>query len=253
MNQKTPRTRLDKLLVDRELVKSRERAKALIMAGAVIVNDHRIDKPGTTVPDDATIRLKVKDIPYVSRGGLKLEQALRSFAIDPTSHTCLDIGSSTGGFTDCLLQHGASHVHAVDVGTNQLDWKLRTHPQVTISEQTDIRDYQPPIGTRFDLIVTDVSFISLTKIIEPITRLASPGTRFIGLVKPQFELSREKIARGGIVKEETHRLEALEKVLHALRENGHWEIQHHEPSQTPGTDGNIEYLLLARKISPENR
>ncbi|MBB5022695.1 TlyA family RNA methyltransferase [Desulfurispira natronophila] len=241
------KVRLDRLLVDRQLAQSRERARALIMAGAVIVDDHRRDKAGDMVSPTSTIRLKGSDIPYVSRGGLKLQQALESFHINPQGWVCMDIGSSTGGFTDCLLQNGAEVVHAVDVGTNQLDWRLRNHPQVILQEQTDIRRYNAPPGTTFDLIVTDVSFISLARIFDPISQLAITGTYFIGLVKPQFELEREKIGKGGIVRRDEYRLEALHKVVEQWQTHGLWEVLSYEECQTHGTDGNVEYILLARR------
>ena len=243
----TGKVRLDRLLVERQLAQSRERARALIMAGVVVVDDHRRDKAGDMVNPTSTIRLKGSDIPYVSRGGLKLQQALENFHINPRGWICLDIGSSTGGFTDCLLQHGAEMVHAVDVGTNQLDWRLRNHPQVILREQTDIRRYVAPAGTTFDLIVTDVSFISLTRIFDPICRLASSGTYFIGLVKPQFELERDKIGKGGIVRKDEYRLEALQKVIKQWQVDGLWEILEYQECQTHGTDGNVEFILLARR------
>lgn len=247
---KVPKVRLDKLLVDRELAQSRERAKSLIMAGEVIVNDHRIDKPGTEVPPDATVRLKTPDIPFVGRGGLKLIHALQHFALDPHGKVCLDIGSSTGGFTDCLLQHGARKVYAVDVGTNQLDWRLRQHPQVVVCEQTDIRRFTPPNGVTFSFIVTDVSFISLTKILPEVARLGSPdGFVFIGLIKPQFELEKGKIGKGGIVRNEGFRQEAIDRVCHEL-EKHHLAPMGITPSPITGTDGNQEYLLYCRPVLP---
>lgn len=247
---KVAKVRLDKLLVDRELAQSRERAKALIMAGEVVVNDHRVDKPGTDVPCDAIVRLKTPDIPYVSRGGLKLAHALSHFAIDPQNLCCLDIGSSTGGFTDCLLQHGAREVHAVDVGTNQLDWRLRQHPQVVVHEQTDIRRYIPAAGVVFMLIVTDVSFISLTKILPEVVRLGSAeGFGFVGLIKPQFELEKSKIGKGGIVRDEIFRQEAVERVCHELEGYG-LALVGITPSPITGTDGNQEYLIYCRPVLP---
>ncbi|WP_027390810.1 TlyA family RNA methyltransferase [Chrysiogenes arsenatis] len=247
---KVPKIRLDKLLVDRDLAQSRERAKALIMAGEVIVNDHRVDKPGTDVPLDAVVRLKTPDIPFVSRGGLKLAHALQYFSVNPDGLRCLDIGSSTGGFTDCLLQNGAREVYAVDVGTNQLDWRLRQHPQVVVHEQTDIRRYVPANGLTFALIVTDVSFISLTKILPEVIRLGTPDAfAFIGLIKPQFELEKVKIGKGGIVRDEVFRQEAIDRVCHELEKHC-LALVGITPSPITGTDGNQEYLIYCRPVLP---
>jgi len=179
--------RLDKLLVERGLVKSRERAKALIMAGKVTVNGQVVDKAGASVPADSVIEVKGEDIPYVSRGGLKLETAINEFGLDVKDFTCLDVGASTGGFTDCLLQHGAKKVYAVDVGKGQLDWKLRNDPRVISIEQFNARYLtDKEIPEKVDLIVIDVSFISLTKILPVVKQFLKPEGKIVALIKPQF-------------------------------------------------------------------
>ena len=203
-NTKLEKARIDKLLVDRGLADSRTKAQALIMAGVVLVNELRVEKPSETFPKSSSIRLKGEgpESRYVGRGGLKLEYALKEFAIDVTGFSCLDIGSSTGGFTDCLLQHGATRVTSVDSGTNQMVWQLRTDPRVHLREKTNARNLNPnDFAQQFDLAVVDVSFISLTKILPPITPLLNEHGRIIALIKPQFEVGRGEVGKGGIVKD----------------------------------------------------
>ena len=189
------------MLVTRGSFDSREKAQRAIMAGEVIVGDHRVDKPGTRVPDDANITVK-SGLRYVSRGGLKLEAALAAFAIDPSGTVCLDIGASTGGFTDCLLQHGAARVHAIDVGHSQLDWKIRSDPRVVVREKLNARHL-----TRFDIpdapaiCTIDVSFISLTLILPPAFEVLTPTGVILALIKPQFELGKNEVGKGGIVRD----------------------------------------------------
>lgn len=196
--------RIDKRLVDIGLAESRNKAQSLVMAGVVLVNECRVDKPSDKVDLSAEIRLKgaADEIRYVGRGGLKLEVALKHFSIDPSGWDCIDVGSSTGGFTDCLLQHGAASVTAIDSGTNQLVWKLRTDPRVIVRERTNAREIAPEDFDRaFDLAVMDVSFISVTKVIPTVLTLLKPGAGLVVLIKPQFEIGRSEVGKGGIVRE----------------------------------------------------
>ena len=195
------RERIDKLLVERGLAETRTRAQAMIIAGQVLAGEQRIDKPGQMLDRNAQIRIKGESLRYASRGGLKLEAALREFNVDPSGKTCLDVGASTGGFTDCLLQHGAARVWAVDVGHNQLAWRIRQDERVVALEGLNARHLSPEQfqGTVFDLATIDVSFISLTKVLEPIASLVRPGGDIIALIKPQFEVGKGEVGRGGIV------------------------------------------------------
>jgi 23S rRNA (cytidine1920-2'-O)/16S rRNA (cytidine1409-2'-O)-methyltransferase len=198
------RERIDKLLVTRGFAESRNKAHALVMAGVVLVDEKRVEKPSEIFASDAAIRIKSAspENKYVSRGGLKLEAALAAFEVDPTGFDCIDIGSSTGGFTDCLLKHGAEHVVAVDAGTNQLAWPLRSDPRVDVRENTNARNISPEdFTTRFNLAVMDVSFISVTKILPAIIPLMRPDGKLIVLIKPQFEVGRGEVGKGGIVRE----------------------------------------------------
>ncbi len=215
---KPQKVRLDRLLVDRGLTPSREKAQALILAGEVLVDHQKIDKPGRTVPSEAELRLLAK-IPYVSRGGLKLEGALDHFHIDPTGWTCVDIGSSTGGFTDCLLQRGAEKVWAFDVGKGQLDWKLRNDPRVEVHEGVNVRHLTPDeVPERFDLAVCDASFISVTLLIPAFAALLKPNGRMIVLVKPQFEVGKGEVGKGGIVRDPQLHRQSCDKVRAAVEE-----------------------------------
>ena len=196
--------RIDKLLIDRGLAPSRTKAQAMVMAGVVLVDERRVEKPSETFGPEALIRIKgdTPEARYVGRGGLKLEAALREFAIDPNGMNCIDIGSSTGGFTDCLLQHGAARVTAIDSGTNQLDWKLRSDPRVDARENTNARELKTAdFPGPFDLAVMDVSFISVTKILPVLPPLLAGSGRVIVLIKPQFEVGRGEVGKGGIVRE----------------------------------------------------
>lgn len=209
--------RLDLLLVEKGLAESREKAQALILAGKVSVEGEIISKPGTLIRSDASIELK-EGIPYVSRGGLKLEFALKAFGIDPTGKVAIDVGASTGGFTDCLLQHGAARVYAVDVGYGQLAWKLRHDPRVVVLERTNIR-YLESLPEPVDLATIDVSFISLKLVLPSVLRLMKPKAEILALVKPQFEAGREKVGKGGVVRDpQVHRevLETLVEYAHSL-------------------------------------
>lgn len=242
---KPGKLRLDRLLVDRGLVESREKGQAMILAGEVMVNDQKIDKPGALVPIDADIRILGGQMPYVSRGGQKLEAALRGFKIDVTGTTALDVGASTGGFTDCLLQHGAKKVYAVDVGYGQMAWKLRQDPRVVLIERTNIREIDPSlIPDPVDIAVIDVSFISLEKVIPHVMKLLSHTGRIVALVKPQFEVGRKQVGKGGIVRDESARQSAVERIVEFVRKQG-LEVKGVMQSPITGQDGNIEYLIYA--------
>lgn len=235
--------RLDVLLVARGLAESREKAQALIMAGSVTVQGQKAAKSGQTVEPD--VELAVAAPPrYVSRGGLKLEAALRHFDVNPTGLVCLDIGASTGGFTDCLLQHGALRVHAIDVGTNQLDYRLRTDPRVRSQEHRNARELAPPdIGELVELLVCDVSFISVTLLLPALIPLLTPSGRMIILVKPQFEVGKGQVGKGGIVRDEALHGQACARVEGAVRAAEFKTSL--MPSPILGTEGNREFLLYA--------
>ena len=243
------KTRLDKLIFERGLAASRERAQALILAGKVLVDGQKLEKAGAGVEVDAEIRLLGEDLKYVSRGGLKLEKALEHWNIDVTGKTCLDVGTSTGGFTDCLLQHGALRVFAVDTGHGQIDFRLRQDSRVHLLEKTNARYLtREQLGEVVDFIVMDVSFISATLVLPAVIAAAfpaSPGERkMVVLVKPQFEVGRELVGKGGIVRDEAAQLGAVEKVRQALVANG---CAGTEMIESPilGTEGNREFLLYA--------
>lgn len=239
---KQEKIRLDMLLVDRGFFPTRNRAQAAILAGAVFVNGKPVHKPGTLVPLDATVEVKSQVCPYVSRGGLKLARALQVFGIDVRGKIAIDVGASTGGFTDCLLQSGASRVYAVDVGYGLLDWRLRNDPRVVVLERTNVRLLRPEqIGEPVDLITVDVSFISLTKVLPALVPLLRPGGEVLPLVKPQFEVGPRK-ARKGVVREpEAHR-EALMHVCACAHDLG-FSIQGITYSPLRGPEGNIEFFL----------
>ena len=249
----TLKLRLDKLLVDRGLTASRERAQALILAGKVLVNDQKLDKAGAQVDAHATIRLLGEDLKYVSRGGLKLERAIEHWHIDVAGKVCLDVGASTGGFTDCLLQHGAARVIAIDTGYGQMDFKLRQDARVRLLEKVNARYLTGEVlGEKVDLIVVDVAFISATLVLPPVIDAAFPqtpeqrrGRQVIVLVKPQFEAGREFVGKGGIVRDEAPQLAAVEKVKRTLLELGCRSVDGIE-SPILGAEGNREFLLLGR-------
>ena len=238
--------RVDALLVSRGLCDSREQAKRLILAGEVSTGTTVVAKPSTKLPSDAELSIKEKP-KYVGRGGLKIEGALDTFHIDPTGMTCLDVGASTGGFTDCLLQYGATKVHSVDVGTNQLVWKLRNDPRVIVKEKFNARYMTPAdIGDPIDLAVTDVSFISLTKILPSMFSCLKPDGQIVCLIKPQFELDREDISKGGIVRDPELHQRAVDKIHHFVTEElGHTWIEYID-SPIKGTEGNREFLAWLR-------
>lgn len=235
--------RIDQLLVEQQLAPSRERAQSLIMAGHVLVNEVPVTKPGHKVLPDVVIRVKGIDHPYVGRGGVKLAGALDFFQIDPAGKVCADIGSSTGGFTDCLLQRGAVKIYAVDVGTNQLAWKLRQDPRVVVMEKTHVKDLHPShFPEPPSLIVIDCSFISLTRVLPEIVRWVSPNTTIVALVKPQFEVGPGRIAKGGIVKDDAAQKDAIAQVESCAR-TLQWDIMGLTDSPITGTDGNREYFI----------
>ena len=245
-----PKTRLDVLVFERGLAPSRERAQALLLAGNVLVNGQKLSKPGTQVPSDARIVLIGEPQKYVSRGGLKLEGALADFALSPAGKICMDIGSSTGGFTDCLLQNGALQVFAVDVSIDQLDWKLSRDPRVTRIEKNarylKLEDLpSTDIASLPTLVTMDVSFISVSKVLPAVAPVAAPHADFLILIKPQFELERGEIGKGGIVKDDTLHQKAIDRVQSAARA-AHLELLGVKPSQLPGTEGNQEFFLHAR-------
>jgi 23S rRNA (cytidine1920-2'-O)/16S rRNA (cytidine1409-2'-O)-methyltransferase len=242
--------RLDQLLVARGLCESREKAQRSIMAGEVLVGGQVVDKAGTKIADDAEVSVKAAER-YVGRGGTKLEGALKHFGIDPTGWVCLDIGASTGGFTDCLLQHGASKVWAIDVGHDQMAWKIRSDPRVEVREGLNARYLsEDEIPVPLDAIVIDVSFISLTLILPAAAALLKPGAVLIPLIKPQFELRREQVGRGGIVREESLHHEAVEKVREFVAQylpSLTWEGCIESPIK--GGEGNTEFLACLRAAS----
>lgn len=239
--------RLDVLLVNRGLAESREKAKAIIMEGKVFVKGQREDKAGSMFDEAAPVEIHGQKLKYVSRGGLKLEKAVAHFGLQLEGHICMDVGSSTGGFTDCMLQNGAAKVYAVDVGTNQLDWKLRSDPRVICMEKTNIRYLLPEQleeAPKFASI--DVAFISLTKVLRPVRELLAPGGQVVALIKPQFEAGREKVGKKGVVREKSTHLEVIRQVLSFAWSIG-FEILALEFSPIKGPEGNIEYLAWLQK------
>jgi len=245
VNKKIDKIRLDRLLVERGLVESRERAQALIIAGQVLVNEQKQNKSGSLVPEDAEIRILGEQLPYVSRGGLKLESALKEFEVSVAGKTALDVGASTGGFTDCLLQHGCEKVYAVDVGYGQMAWKLRQDPRVVVIERTNIRTIEPSlIPGPVAIVVIDASFISLEKVIPSIMQFLGPESELIALIKPQFEVGRAQVGKGGIVRDETARAAAVKTISDFIRSIG-LDVKGVIPSPIQGQDGNVEFLIHA--------
>lgn len=240
--------RLDVLLVQRGMAASREKAKAMIMAGEILVDGEREDKAGSMFPDTVTITQKGRPLPYVSRGGLKLEKAMTHFGLDLTGKICMDVGASSGGFTDCMLQNGAVKVYAVDVGHGQLDWKLRNDERVVCMERTNIRyvtpeDIQEPV----QFVSIDVSFISLTKVLLPVRNLMEEGAEMTALIKPQFEAGREKVGKKGVVRDPAIHLEVIQTVI-SYAKSISFGVRHLEFSPIKGPEGNIEYLVHLVKL-----
>ncbi len=235
--------RLDVLLVKKGLAPSREKAKTMIMEGNVFVNNQREDKAGTNIPEDAVIEIKGNTLKYVSRGGLKLEKAIKNFDVSLEDKICMDIGASTGGFTDCMLKNGAKKVYAVDVGYGQFAWKLRTDERVVCMEKTNIRYVTPEdIADVLDFASVDVSFISLAKVLPAAKELLRDEGEMVCLIKPQFEAGREKVGKKGVVRDPAVHREVIEKVITDARELG-FSILHLEYSPIKGPEGNIEYLI----------
>jgi 23S rRNA (cytidine1920-2'-O)/16S rRNA (cytidine1409-2'-O)-methyltransferase len=242
------RVRLDRLLVERGLAASREKAQALILAGQVRVGDQKATKAGQAVAPDAAVSLTGPPPKYVSRGGLKLEAALDRFSIEVGDAVCLDIGASTGGFTDCLLRRGARRVYAVDVGTGQLDWRLRNDPRVVVRERVNARYLTwEEIGEPVDLVTCDVSFISVTLILPAVAQFLHPESRMIVLAKPQFEAGREQVGKGGIVRDPRVHQEVVEKVSQAVGGLGFEQVEAME-SPVPGAEGNREFLVYGCRL-----
>jgi len=239
--------RLDKLLVDRGLAASRERARALILAGLVVVGEHAVDKAGARVETAATIRLRGADLPYVSRGGVKLAHALQVFAIEVGGRVALDVGASTGGFTDCLLQHGAARVFAVDVGYGQLAWKLREDSRVVCLERTNIRRLDTAtLGVLPDLAVIDASFISLDKVLPATLALLAPGAEIVALIKPQFEVGRGQVGKGGVVRDPGQHAAVVDRTRNTAETLG-CTVLGVTDSPLLGQKGNREFLIHLRK------
>jgi 23S rRNA (cytidine1920-2'-O)/16S rRNA (cytidine1409-2'-O)-methyltransferase len=241
------RERIDKLLVERGLAATRTKAQAMVMAGVVLVDEQRVEKPSEQFNSNSDIRIKGGDDPtsrYVGRGGLKLEAALREFQIDVAGLTCLDVGASTGGFTDCLLQNGARKVFAIDVGHNQIDWRLRNDPRVEVREGINARFLKSEdFSQKFDLVVMDVSFISATKVLPAIVPLLAGGGSIITLIKPQFEVGRGEVGGGGIVRDPAKRARVVDEVNAAARALGLQVVKVIE-SPIRGAEGNVEFLAL---------
>ena len=243
--------RLDVLMVQRNLAESREKAKALIMSGIVYVNGQKEDKAGTSFEETVQIEVRGSTLKYVSRGGLKLEKAMSRFGVQLAGKVCMDVGASTGGFTDCMLQNGAVKVYAVDVGHGQLAWKLRNDDRVICMEKTNIRYVTPEdIGDRIEFSSIDVSFISLTKVLGPVKQLLTDNGQVVCLIKPQFEAGREKVGIKGVVREKSVHLEVIEMVSDYARSIG-FGILGLEFSPIKGPEGNIEYLLYLQNYPQE--
>lgn len=240
--------RLDLLLVKRNLAESREKAKAIIMAGNVFVEGQREDKAGSMFAESVSIEVKGLALKYVSRGGLKLEKAIEQYGLDLNDSVCMDVGSSTGGFTDCMLQNGSRKVYAIDVGTNQLAWKLRQDERVVSMEKTNIRYLEKDsIEDDIDFISIDVAFISLKKVLQPVRNLLKMGGEVVALIKPQFEAGREKVGKKGVVREKSVHVDVINEVVSYAVELG-FSVLNLDYSPIKGPEGNIEYLLHLRKI-----
>ena len=251
--EKVKKERLDVLLVERNLVQSRARAKTTIMAGLVLVDGNKIDKAGTMVKTNADIRVLGNKIPYVSRGGLKLEKAINEFRVELDGKVTADIGASTGGFTDCMLQNGAVKVFAIDVGYGQLDWSLRTDERVINMERTNVRNVTPEdIGELIDLASIDVAFISLEKVLPAVKAMLKPAGEIVALIKPQFEAGREKVGKKGVVRDPKVHMEVIHNVVDMAREMN-FVTRELTFSPVKGPEGNIEYLIwLSKDVSAED-
>jgi 23S rRNA (cytidine1920-2'-O)/16S rRNA (cytidine1409-2'-O)-methyltransferase len=244
----TGKQRVDTLLVERGLAESRARAQALVLAGLVWSEGQRLDKPGTSLAVDTPLEVRGREHPWVSRGGIKLAHALDHFAIDPAGAVALDIGASTGGFTDVLLTRGARHVFAVDVGHGQLAWKLRQDTRVTVIERTNARYLTPEQITEApDIVVCDASFISLTTVLPAALALAAPAARLVALIKPQFEVGKGKVGKGGVVRDAALHREVCARITAWLETPMAWHVEGLAESPIQGPEGNIEFLVYARR------
>lgn len=251
------RMRVDQLLVDRGLVESRARAQALILAGLVYSGDRRVEKPGTAVAEDYPLILKGQSHPWVSRGGLKLAHAIETFALDPAGRIAIDVGASTGGFTDVLLTHGAARVYAVDVGHGQLAWKLRTDPRVVVMERTNARHLSvTDIPEPVDMVVCDASFIGLETVLPAALELTRPGAALAALIKPQFEVGKGRVGKGGVVRDPDLHREVCGRIKDWLSSRPGWRVEGIAESPIQGPEGNREFLIVGRRdrdeTPPEN-
>jgi 23S rRNA (cytidine1920-2'-O)/16S rRNA (cytidine1409-2'-O)-methyltransferase len=245
------RLRLDQVMVDRGLAESRSKAQALVLAGQVFSGERRLDKPGQTVQPDVPIEVRAPAVPYVSRGGLKLAHALDHFGIDPKGAVALDVGASTGGFTDVLLRRGAARVYAVDVGHGQLDWRLRNDPRVVVLEKVNARRLsREHVAEPLDLIVCDVSFISLEMVLPAALALAGPGAHLIALIKPQFEVGKDQVGKGGVVRDPALHQAVCARISGWLAGRQEWDVQGVIESPITGPKGNREFLIAARRDHP---
>ena len=246
MSKSAKHERADKILVERGLAESRTRAQAMIMAGTVFIGEQRVEKPGDMISVDSQVKTREQEYPWVSRGGLKLDHGLNYFSIDPKNSICLDIGASTGGFTDVLIQRGAKKVYAVDVGRGQLDWKLRQNNRVTVLEGTNARHLTAEqIPNAVDLVVCDTSFIGLEKVLPNSLSLARPGAQLIALIKPQFQAGRKDVGKGGIVRDSTVHKRVCEEINDWLTVSG-WYVCGIIKSPITGAKGNVEFLIAAK-------
>lgn len=244
-------TRADLALVDRGLAESRARAQALILAGLVFSGERRVEKPGQTVADDAPLTVRGLDHPWVSRGGIKLAAGLDAFCIDPTGAVAIDVGASTGGFTDVLLARGAHRVYSVDVGQGQLAWKLRSDPRVVVLERTNARYLTlAEVPEPVDLVVCDASFIGLETVLPASLLLTRPGARLVALIKPQFEVGRDRVGRGGVVRDAEARQGACDRIRDWLESLPGWRVLGIVESPITGPEGNVEYLIGAARDAP---
>jgi len=252
MSQKPPKRRLDEILVDRRLAESRSKAQALILAGLVFTGERKLDKAGQRLAADTALEVRGREHPWVSRGGLKLVKGLDAFAIDPAGQVCLDVGASTGGFTDVLLARGAARVYAVDVGHGQLAWKLRQDDRVVVLERTNARHLtaeqipEPPA-----VVVCDASFIGLRTVLPAALALAAPGARLVALIKPQFEVGKDRVGRGGVVRDPELHAEVCDTIRGWLDGLADWQVLGIAESPIRGPEGNVEFLIGAEKKEPD--
>lgn len=250
---KAPKLRLDQMLVERGLADSRAKAQAAIMAGLVFSGERRLDKPGVSLAADIPLEVRGKPHPWVSRGGVKLAHAIEHFSLDAKGRTAIDVGSSTGGFTDVLLHHGAAKVFAVDVGEGQLDWKLRNDPRVVVLEKTNARHLTAElIPDAISCVVCDASFIGLQTVLPAALSLAQPGSWAVALIKPQFEVGRERVGKGGVVRDPALHEEVCETIKTWWGGLPGWTVKGIEPSPILGPEGNREFLICAEKLSDEH-